>query len=362
MPELLIHTAGDISVYLEAEGDPVVDRTVLLTLTSPRGAEVVSGAEATDLGDGWYLYSIAGALLNERGRYRATWVSAGDPSIEIATFHSCGWVKPGLPTLADLRRRIAREAGVLVHRGSITDVSDTSSLIDASLVIGDSNEYVGLWFIFTSGRNISVERRVVSFDAGTKTLTLAPPLDTAPDIGASYLLLNLGVMRPSDITALVNDAITDLGETAYIEAVDEGLVSVAGQYEYDVPDGFNTVHQVSLWDSTLGVYQALDPSVWTLEPGGIIRLDPPAVDSNLGMRVAGTMAADTLHFDAQYCQVRPEWVVQFAVTALHAARGGGQVSDIDDNRRAEAFDSQRAQQLERRRAVGRLPVNSRRVR
>lgn len=358
--DLLLNTAGEIAVYIESDGSPATGREVYATLTSPRGAVVFTERLAAGLGDGWYLCAITGDELITRGTWQADWIAPGEPAVALTSFHQCGWVRPGTPTLGDLRLRIAREAGMLAHAGQIAAGTTATTLVDPSLVFGADGEYAGCWVWFTSGTSVSQARRVTGFVAATTALTVAPGFDEAPALGTRFQLLRMGVgLRPGDLTDLINSAIASLADRAYLPRQDESLVTIADQADYDVPAGFEIVNRVDLWDDENERYEEVGITDWSLD-GTTIRLVSAPTDSDLALRLHGTMAPEGLYWDAQYVEVMPEYVVAFAIESLHAALGGGQATDPDDHRRAEAFYASKTEAY-RRRAIGRLPANARQV-
>lgn len=359
MPDLLLNTTGEIAVYIEAEGAPITGRTVLVTLTNPRGAQLATAVPAADIGNGWYFYTIAAGDLNLSGTYTAEWNSPGAPAIDLVTKHSCGYVAPGTPTLGDLRTRVAREIGALLYSGVVSQAPDGSTVVDDALVVGGDGEHAGAWLLFTSGTNLGLERRVTGFDADTHTLTVAPAFPATPELGASYMLYHRGV-RPSDVTAALNDGIRSIGAAARLEQVDESLATLADQADYPLPAGLNSVHLVEMYDASLGRYVALDPDDWSLRPGGLLHLETAPEDNDVALRVSGLATPETLEREGQYVSVRPDYLIVYAAEALHAQLGGGQLTDPDDHRRVQAYYGARREQ-ERRRAMGRIPANSRRV-
>jgi hypothetical protein len=357
LPDLLINTTGEIAVYIEAEGAPVTGRTFTLNLTNPRGTEVVTGGSVVEQGGGWYGYTISATTLSLRGTYHAQWTSSGSPEIGVHTLHSCGWVPPGRPTLADLRERIFARIGALLHRGAIS-AGTVSSFVDTALVAGGLGEFAGCWVFVSSGANLGQERMVTQFDPALDQLTFAPPLPSVPSAGDRYLLLRLdGPVQPATVTSWINEAIDALGEQARIPWTDESVLTVAGQVEYEIPAGFVSLHAVQLWSADLDVWMALTPIEWEVVAGHMLRLTVPPGDSGLGVRLVGTTWAQPLYAEGQYVDVLGEYPIAFAVEQFHAAMGGGTATDPDEHRRAQAFYAQHTE-LQRRRAVNRIPPDS----
>jgi hypothetical protein len=75
----MIAREGD-DLYFEAwygkDGEAVTGLTVTCDVRGPDGTELVTAASATEIGDGFYTYTLADA--EDAGNYRAKFVTAGD--------------------------------------------------------------------------------------------------------------------------------------------------------------------------------------------------------------------------------------------------------------------------------------------
>lgn len=352
MPDLLTNTTGTIQVYLETEGAPLTGRAVLVSVLSPRNATLVSLAPTVEVSPGWYRASLDADALTLAGSYTAVWESAGSPAIEVTTTFTVGYIEPGTPTLAQIRLRVARELGGLLYRGQAAAGSTATAIVDPALVWGGDGQYAGGFLVPTSGQFLGQSRRITDSDASSTTLTVAPAWIAPLAVGDRYVVL---ADDPATIDDAINDGIRSIGAWARLLRTDESLTTIAGQAEYPVPPGFTGLCEVRIGTAD-DDWLSIPTAEWEMVPGGHFRLSIAPASNDLPIQVAGIGLPSSMESDAQYAEVRPEFLVVYASEALHAEHGGGQVTDPDDHRRVQTFYAQR-HEVERKRAIGRIPHN-----
>jgi len=115
-----IGNAAQFDAFYTASGVRKTGLTVTVNVRSPSGTEIVTGGSATEIGDGFYTYSLSNTLTTAAGNYRAVFITS-DSTVDQKEIPSA-WI---------------------IGKPWVQDVDGAISGIPAAVVTGMSDAPVG---------------------------------------------------------------------------------------------------------------------------------------------------------------------------------------------------------------------------
>ena len=124
----------------------------------------------------------------------------------------------------------------------------TTTIVVDELAIGQTDDFNGMWLVFTSGQsNIDSEIRQVvdsSVASNQVTLTFFPAVSNAPVDGATAELWDRA-FDPNHIHSLMNQAVIDATNYVYTSTTDDTL-HTGGRRRWDIPLTFENLTDIYL--------------------------------------------------------------------------------------------------------------------
>ena len=224
------------------------------------------------------------------------------------------------------------------------------------------NDYFNQWF----GRTLEGTHRNTNFIVRdfVKTNGVVTVEETA---AVAYDASDRFFMVPDypipELIRAINLAITTVEHEALEAAVDDNLVTVAAQFEYDVPPDFHSVEEIFLESGTADRYRntdRIDTRHWTIKPGSEPKLwfdaDLVSLTAGRNLRVVGQKVAAQLVDDDDLTLVPMAFLLYQAKANVHF----GRIDDLDDSHDRKMALSQVRADSERvrvRKAARGLTVN-----
>lgn len=326
--------AGDTYSYTFDMGG-VTGLTFTRSYSYVAGSAVVWNPTFSELGGGFYRATYATTTASALGLYEwAGTASNGtpfvvnfdlNPSTPTVTVVSASAASL-TQTLAQLRRRLARELGDYTQL-TCTANGTTTTLIDTQRVNSATQDMRGRIIVSTNGTNNGLQRVVTSFTDSTGTLTFAA-LTAATATNDTFDVFNKRGkgFAPSDYDAAINDAINDAFPLCLIEQV----ATITPAFDADaggeltVPASFVYVHTVEYQDED-GYWHNLPRSSrhagygWTADAAaGELRIlgAPGRSIDGFTVRLTGYGRQGTLSSDSDTCAIPAEWLIYKAAAAL----------------------------------------------
>ena len=174
-------------------------------------------------------------------------------------------------TREQLRKSIGRN--LIGHRlivSTATSGSDTSGLIDNTLLGGDDN-YNGWWLVANAGEM----RRVSDYDSATSRLSWTRPLSQATAVNDSYELWP-SEYPPEVIHDYINQAIGEAAGHIYEPVEDFSLHAGEGLARFTIPEDIDAISKVQVRvsasspspvDASTAVWRTLPAHLWGIDKG-----------------------------------------------------------------------------------------------
>jgi hypothetical protein len=321
--------------------EPYVSDSLATGLTFTRVASYVNGSAVvwnptiTEVGNGAYLFTYVSSSDSTLGSWvwiatasngeTVTWpfdLNATTATVTVVSASAASLTQ----TLAQLRRRLARELGDYTAI-TCTANGTTTTLIDTQRVNSATQDMKGRIIVSTNGTNTGLQRVVTSFTDSTGTLGFsALTAATAPNDTFDVFNKRGKGFAPSDYDAAINDAINDAFPLCLIEQV----ATITPAFDADaggeltVPASFVYVHTVEYQDED-GYWHNLPRSSrhagygWTADAAaGELRIlgAPGRSIDGFTVRLTGYGRQGTLSSDSDTCAIPAEWLIYKAAAAL----------------------------------------------
>ena len=311
-------------------------QTFTRTASYVNGSSVVWSPTFTEIAGGAYRYSYATTTGSTAGAYE--WVGTATNG-EVVTVNFDLEATTGVTvvvsstatgaltqTLAQLRRRLARELGDYAQLIATAN-GTTTTLIDTQRLTTATQDMKGRILVPTNGTNSGLQRIVTGFTDSTGTLTFAA-LTAATSTNDTFDVFNKRGkgFAPSDYDAAINDAINDAFPLCLIEQV----ATISPAFDADaggeltVPASFVYVHTVEYQDDD-GFWHSIPPGGrygeygWSADAAaGELRILGGIGEALDGatVRLTGYGRQGTLSSDGDTCAIPAEWLIYKAAAAL----------------------------------------------
>lgn len=312
--DTLVNVTTTRELYAEMLGAPLLGASLTYTLTSPTGATLIAAQPVTEVGAGFYAYSVDGSTyLTGPGLYRERWSgSSGSTDLQFDDAFLVGYAAGPVTTRLQLRHDIAHLLRDL-WRGQATGGSP-STLLDTDRV-ETTNAWQGAQIYLYAGTGAGQSRNLLSSTQSGGVLTVAKSWTVNPDTTTLYELhRRFSVDAYNDA---INAVIRSLADKPLIRAVDETVTLTTGTYEYAIPAGFSFISKVA-WRDTTTTADWSDlrrRDDWEIIPGhGKLRIPGPA--TNMRLRLEGHLAPTAMLRDAAYCDLNPMYLMYLTASLL----------------------------------------------
>lgn len=316
MPDFAINMPATVSTTFENGDGPISGvADVAVTATNRRtGATVETGtASETPAGSGNYAFTVPAADLTEPMRLKVVFQSVAS-GLYAEAFFSVGDVPDWMRTKRQIRQRVAKllHGPLAAWDMRATGGSDTTAVLP-HLNFGGTDEFSGLWARFSDGVNAGQDRRILSYDDDTDTVTFGPAVAAAVADGDRVELYRL---PGSAYDEAIERAVGDIADTVLVPFEERVIAGDGATLEFTLPSDAVYVNRLTLWegDTLLGdipkAWYALLPdrrlliaeggrwepetnplrfdrdvltpvrSGWTVGVTGMARIEPPVYDDS----------------------------------------------------------------------------------
>ena len=261
-------------------------------------------------------------------------------------------------SLASLVERVVRIPLKQTWYGGTATGGSTSTLIDTNRYEKDdffqnTVPPARIYVVSTTDGQapIGEERQVTDWVQSTGTATVGVNFSAPLASGDTYIFLS--EYQWHEIREAINMAIDSVAKGAYIPRLDETITLESSTYEYTIPDGFVTIHRVSMADDNDDFPDPIPADQYKIVRGGAkpkLHLYRFPVDwrtpnhwygnlwggsditANRILRIEGFSNQVKLVTAQDLCLLNPDFVCYQAAAYLHASRINQQAADYDANR------------------------------